>query len=224
MKFVGIAAFAASVLLSSAVQAATFDVTVWTGPNNGVDSTIFAGNVTPTGLASAHFTWSGDIDWLVGGGQNQDASGNHVDDFLGNTSNVSNFSSPRGTYADLNTFLNASLSVAGDAYASYFKIVGFGGGHGSITHDDGASVYDYLGNAVYSSPNETSAITGNFDLPTGAHPFTVYYVEGNGSPSVLNISGLAVPEPATWAMMLMGFGGLGAVMRRRRAHAAVAFA
>jgi hypothetical protein len=26
-----------------------------------------------------------------------------------------------------------------------------------------------------------------------------------------------VPEPATWAMMLMGFGGLGAVLRRRRA-------
>lgn len=26
----------------------------------------------------------------------------------------------------------------------------------------------------------------------------------------------AVPEPATWAMMLMGFGGLGAALRRRR--------
>lgn len=28
-----------------------------------------------------------------------------------------------------------------------------------------------------------------------------------------------VPEPATWAMMLMGFGGLGAILRRRRAAA-----
>jgi len=26
----------------------------------------------------------------------------------------------------------------------------------------------------------------------------------------------AVPEPATWAMMLLGFGGIGAAMRRRR--------
>lgn len=30
----------------------------------------------------------------------------------------------------------------------------------------------------------------------------------------------SVPEPATWAMMIMGFGGLGAVMRRRRGEAA----
>ena len=32
----------------------------------------------------------------------------------------------------------------------------------------------------------------------------------------------AVPEPATWAMMLMGFGGLGAMIRRRRSMAAFA--
>lgn len=31
-----------------------------------------------------------------------------------------------------------------------------------------------------------------------------------------------VPEPASWAMMLAGFGGLGALMRRRRAQAAFA--
>jgi|GEM_PF-523888 len=32
----------------------------------------------------------------------------------------------------------------------------------------------------------------------------------------LAIGGMAVPEPATWAMMIMGFGGVGAMMRRRR--------
>ena len=31
-----------------------------------------------------------------------------------------------------------------------------------------------------------------------------------------------VPEPATWARMLMGFGGLGAMIRRRRSLAAFA--
>jgi hypothetical protein len=28
----------------------------------------------------------------------------------------------------------------------------------------------------------------------------------------------AVPEPASWAMMLIGFGGLGAVLRERRLY------
>lgn len=33
---------------------------------------------------------------------------------------------------------------------------------------------------------------------------------------------IAVPEPAAWAMMLVGFGGLGAALRRRRAILAIA--
>ncbi len=32
----------------------------------------------------------------------------------------------------------------------------------------------------------------------------------------LAIGGLAVPEPATWAMMILGFGGVGATLRQRR--------
>jgi hypothetical protein len=37
-------------------------------------------------------------------------------------------------------------------------------------------------------------------------------------------SGFAVPEPATWAMMLLGFGGVGAALRRTRRTAAAATA
>ena len=39
----------------------------------------------------------------------------------------------------------------------------------------------------------------------------------NGLPpmAVLDNASLTVPEPATWAMMLIGFGGLGAMIRRR---------
>jgi hypothetical protein len=36
------------------------------------------------------------------------------------------------------------------------------------------------------------------------------------------VGGVSVPEPATWAMMLMGFFGLGAALRRRRAAIALA--
>jgi hypothetical protein len=44
--------------------------------------------------------------------------------------------------------------------------------------------------------------------------------------STLRISAAtpAVPEPATWGMMMLGFGALGGAMRRQRATARVRFA
>jgi hypothetical protein len=36
-----------------------------------------------------------------------------------------------------------------------------------------------------------------------------------GPPSRLSLNFSAVPEPATWAMMLLGFGGIGIALRRR---------
>jgi hypothetical protein len=41
--------------------------------------------------------------------------------------------------------------------------------------------------------------------------------------AVINASG-AVPEPATWAMMLLGFGLVGGAMRRRKSAAQLALA
>ncbi|HEX4182243.1 MAG TPA: choice-of-anchor R domain-containing protein [Caulobacteraceae bacterium] len=44
----------------------------------------------------------------------------------------------------------------------------------------------------------------------------------DGAPYQMEVSAGAVPEPAAWAMMLVGFGGLGAAVRRRRGRGAVA--
>jgi len=41
-------------------------------------------------------------------------------------------------------------------------------------------------------------------------------------PALDNVSIASVPEPAAWALMLVGFGGLGAAMRRRRTAASAA--
>jgi hypothetical protein len=48
---------------------------------------------------------------------------------------------------------------------------------------------------------------------------------GSGNPPFVlldSVSLTAVPEPSTWAMMLLGFGGLGVVARLRRRRAAAA--
>jgi hypothetical protein len=37
----------------------------------------------------------------------------------------------------------------------------------------------------------------------------------------MSVSGVAVPEPASWALMLVGFGGLGAMLRANRRRLAV---
>jgi hypothetical protein len=34
--------------------------------------------------------------------------------------------------------------------------------------------------------------------------------------------GVPIPEPTTWVLLIAGFGGIGAMLRRRRAHPAIA--
>jgi hypothetical protein len=49
--------------------------------------------------------------------------------------------------------------------------------------------------------------------------FTPYTIEAPRIVAGTLVVGNAVPEPATWAMMILGFGLLGSVLRRRRAFA-----
>lgn len=72
------------------------------------------------------------------------------------------------------------------------------------------------------------AIASGFQAGVNTIDFIVYNdnsfgptglrVEMTGSANALS----AAPEPAAWAMMLIGFGGLGAILRRRRSGVAIA--
>lgn len=92
-----------------------------------------------------------------------------------------------------------------------------------------------LGNQTFSTPTLNNASHGFTGWQQQTFTYTatstseVLSFLANGTPqgqppfSVLDgVSLQAVPEPATWAMMLLGVGGMGAVARRRRSFAVAA--
>jgi hypothetical protein len=83
----------------------------------------------------------------------------------------------------------------------------------SITLD---SIYSFVKTSVDDTP-ETWALMPSVVLGDGPHSINVMgtLIGPTGSyGGTINVA--AVPEPATWAMMLLGFGAMGFVMRRRR--------
>ena len=106
-----------------------------------------------------------------------------------------------------------------------------------LPFNDEANVQISLGSAVLFYSNV--AATGNygntpwtsfsFIAPTGG-TYTLFgnvrNIADNGQPSYLYLDKIAVtggnvgivPEPATWAMMILGFGAVGSAMRRRPAR------
>jgi hypothetical protein len=66
------------------------------------------------------------------------------------------------------------------------------------------------GLALFSSPKDDVVLQSGVGQSLGSHE--EYYSWAITS----------VPEPATWAMMIAGFGGIGAMLRRRRGVAAIA--
>jgi len=76
-------------------------------------------------------------------------------------------------------------------------------------------------NGFLSAVNLVSAQAFTPLTPTFTGIRTVFTTTANVG-TVFNVTAAAVPEPATWALMLAGFGMVGYALRRRRA--AVAFA
>jgi hypothetical protein len=85
----------------------------------------------------------------------------------------------------------------------------------SLTDDDLAQNSERLTFAFLSGlgfdPNVNDTYSAT--LTSGGQSLTVYAKVGSGAP--------AVPEPATWALMLLGFGAIGFKMRRSRKAASL---
>ena len=227
MKILAAASLAATLLFAGAASASqVYLVEAWTqGPIAGANNLADPAHL-PGGPTTATFDWTGDINWSDKSAQSAPsacgiAANFREDDGL----KASNFSSGVGlTEAQ---FLASSLTIAGDRYTTFFRISGSYFSpvaiNSSFSHDDGATVYV---DGVYAggSAGETTVVSSPYTLAAGSHNLAVYYVAGNGTPSVFNFSSpAAVPEPSTWGLMILGFGGLGGVLRNnRRRQAALA--
>jgi PEP-CTERM motif len=90
---------------------------------------------------------------------------------------------------------NTSSAVQGSQQLGFgFLNGGFGGAFGDINFD--------------ANQNNTFRI----DLNGGGQTLSAFAQIGNGGANAVG----AVPEPATWAMMLFGFGAMGVSVRRQR--------
>jgi len=81
-----------------------------------------------------------------------------------------------------------------------------------------------LGTFTPASTSFSEVTSGSFvaTASTGVITFSTGLNGGDADIGLDNVSISAVPEPATWAMMLVGFGGMGVAMRSRRKQAVAA--
>jgi hypothetical protein len=101
---------------------------------------------------------------------------------------------------------------------------------GTVTFDLGSDddSFIYVDGALFGqNPGVHGLSSVSFTSPTlaaGSHNIEVFYADRENVAAAfsldLSTTGVVVtpgiPEPATWAMMLIGFGGMGAAMRRTR--------
>jgi hypothetical protein len=124
------------------------------------------------------------------------------------------------------------LNTGGGSHITLSGTVFLNAGVNSIvvTHDDGVVLSIAGFGTVINDPLESSPIFPRIDstnvtaASAGPVAFTLLYNENDFSPATLafTVNGAFVPEPSTWAMMLLGFAGLGFAFRQSRRKIAMA--
>lgn len=102
-------------------------------------------------------------------------------------------------------------------FSAWYSVIGYGGNQGnggSILADNYVS--KYLG--LYYGP------TSGYPLQSPLAAASAYIDDNAEGSTFTNYAFLAsgIPEPATWAMLLIGFGAVGFALRRQRAGATLA--
>ena len=136
---------------------------------------------------------------------------------------------PATAFTDTFTFTIAWAKVLTGSFQNFYTVitqnVNFPTGTGR-SNISGGTLPSSVPFSITATPNPDIRSIGPLALGAGTYTVTVRgfsQPDGNYN-GVLSLG--AVPEPATWAFMILGFGLIGGALRRRRAAATttVAFA
>lgn len=219
----------------AAIVIGSFSVTAAEGLRNGQGFSVADGNpFSGPNTASATFTYTGAINFDNRATPQDDInsafgfSAGNISGYSGTGTVTTNSNVQVANFTSLADFLQSSGSAGGFEYGSYYTFdLGtlVAGTVLTITHDDGAAFFqgDTRIGATEAGPTPVRTSTVTIEN-TGAT--TLRYSRQNGSPSVLIVDAdvPAVPEPGTWALMILGFGAVGGSARYRRRRTGVAIA
>lgn len=132
------------------------------------------------------------------------------------------FFAPNGTGgSDANSFLTAIFTGTLVLDTNSTVTFSLGADDDAFLFVDGVSLLQLGGIHEPTPVSVTSSALG-----AGSHQVQLFYADRNKTQAVLNFNitavTAAVPEPATWAMMILGFGVAGMSLRRRKT--AISFA
>jgi hypothetical protein len=198
-SLIGVGAAFALLAVSGIAHASTVNVSIWENnsslpipadvPGTAADIT---GTMTSNIMLDSRLVGNG---YTIGG-------------FLG--SGGATFTSLTGASQLGNTVDNTLWNITG-------SITVTNGESFTALHDDGL---DFLINGTNlinaSNPTAPATSTGTWTGLAGTYNFQLIYSEVQGPPAVLEMNVSGVPEPSTWAMMILGFFGVGFMAYRRK--------
>lgn len=164
--------------------------------------------------------------WTPNGASNLTVSYEGRGTIAGNSFADTSFFSPMGAGTGNGTAFQTAI-FSGSFNLNAARSVDF-----TIAADDDAFLFiDGVSKVQIGGIHPADSQTYSVALGAGSHTFQLFYADRLQSnaqlsfalPNDLTVTA-PVPEPATWAMMLVGFGMVGAVARRRRSATKVTYA
>lgn len=125
---------------------------------------------------------------------------------------------------EANVGLGAGMMSSTDLFYQFVA------GAGSTMNPNAPGAYLFRTLAAWGDTYSTSAFVSGLSIGVGsgagsgfsANVDNLAFTTTTGTSRFNFATAAAVPEPGTWAMMLLGFGGIGATMRRQRRVRAIA--